>query len=301
MIKIAPQAKNITVIIGVAMVMLVLGIGIGRELPNKAAGPEMRSSIKEAAENLAGGQMSENQGVATVSDDSLAVATNSGSNSGIILGQELPFGPGGETQLVKVTRVIDGDTIEIEGGERVRYLGIDTPETVNPREPVQCFGKEAGLKNQELVKNQEVRLEKDLTDRDKYNRLLRYVWLGQTLVNLELVKRGFAYSYSYPPDVKYQEKFVQAQAQAQEQKRGLWTACPVHSSQPAEVPAAQEQPDSGQCLIKGNISASGEKIYHLLGCGSYEKTKIEENRGERWFCSEAQAQAAGWRKALNCP
>ncbi len=198
--------------------------------------------------------------------------------------------------LIKVTRVIDGDTIEIEGGERVRYIGIDTPETVDPRKPVQCFGVEASKKNKEMVEGKIVRLEKDITDRDKYNRLLRYIYVGDIFINLELVKQGFAYSYSYPPDIKYQDQIVNAQQEAKDANRGLWSACPVQTA----VPAPQENNFDSSCSIKGNISTSGEKIYHLLGCGSYSKTQIDEKRGEKWFCSEFEAQAAGWRKALNC-
>lgn len=126
---------------------------------------------------------------------------------------------------VKVIRVIDGDTIEIEGGERVRYIGIDTPETVDPRKSVQCFGVEASNKNTELVGGKMMRLEKDITDRDKYNRLLRYVWDNDIFVNLELVKNGFAYSYSYPPDIKYQDLFIKAQQEAVDVRRGLWSSC----------------------------------------------------------------------------
>lgn len=211
--------------------------------------------------------------------------------------------------LAKVTRVIDGDTIEIEGGERVRYIGIDTPETVDPRKTVQCFGIESSKKNKELVEGKMVRLEKDITDRDKYNRLLRYVWIDETLANLALVQGGFAHSYSYPPDIKYQDQFVTAERQAREAKLGLWNACnqessatAVSESQTQSIQSSVSDQKSGSdCSIKGNISTSDEKIYHLSGCGSYTKTKIEESRGERWFCSEAEAQSAGWRKALNCP
>lgn len=197
----------------------------------------------------------------------------------------------------KVTRVIDGDTIEIEGGEHVRYIGIDTPETVDPRKPVQCFGIEASKKNKELVEGKTVRLEKDITDRDKYNRLLRYVWVDSLFVNLELVKQGFATSYSYPPDVKFQKEFSAAEKEAREANRGLWEACPVSVTPTVQI----QEPTKNECNIKGNISASGDKIYHLPGCGSYTKTQIDEKRGERWFCSEKEAQEAGWRKALNCP
>jgi len=130
-------------------------------------------------------------------------------------------------EVFKVTWVIDGDTIEIETGERVRYLGIDTPETVDPRKPVQCFGLEASEKNKELVEGKMVRLEKDITDKDKYGRLLRYAYVNNIFVNLELVKQGFAFSYTYPPDVKYQEKILSAEQEAREANRGLWQACPI--------------------------------------------------------------------------
>jgi len=120
-----------------------------------------------------------------------------------------------------VTRVIDGDTIEIEGGQKVRYIGIDTPETLDPRKPVQCFGVEASNYNKQLVEGKRVRLEKDISETDKYGRLLRYVYLGDVFINLKLVQEGYASSYSYPPDIKHQEQFVEAQKMAREQNKGL--------------------------------------------------------------------------------
>ena len=132
-----------------------------------------------------------------------------------------------------VKQVIDGDTVELENGERVRYIGIDTPETMDPRKPVQCFGKNATAAKKGLGggKTGVVGL-KDMTDRDKYNRLLRYVYIrrsGQSsvFVNLELVKQGFAHSSTYPPDIKYQDLFLIAQTEARENQRGLWADCPV--------------------------------------------------------------------------
>jgi len=122
----------------------------------------------------------------------------------------------------KVARVVDGDTIKLETGEVVRYIGIDTPETVHPNKPVQCYGKEASDKNKELVEGKEIKLEKDVSETDKYDRLLRYVWLGDMLVNEYLVREGYAQSSSYPPDVKYQNKFIEAQRLAREENKGLW-------------------------------------------------------------------------------
>jgi len=116
-----------------------------------------------------------------------------------------------------VTRIIDGDTIEIEGSIRVRYIGIDTPEI---GEPYYLEAKEANLN---LVGGKRIQLEKDVEDKDEYGRLLRYVWVDGIMVNAELVRLGYAYSYSYPPNLKYQAHFLQLEREAREQKRGLWT------------------------------------------------------------------------------
>jgi micrococcal nuclease len=128
----------------------------------------------------------------------------------------------------RVTRVVDGDTIEvdIDGSiHEVRYIGIDTPETVHPTQPVECFGKEASDKNTELVGGETVKLEKDVSETDRYGRLLRYVWVGDIFANDYLVRQGYAYASTYPPDVKYADQFAQAQTEAEENNRGLWAIC----------------------------------------------------------------------------
>ncbi len=125
-------------------------------------------------------------------------------------------------KLVTVVSVVDGDTIKIEGGEVVRYIGMNTPETVAPRRPVECFGKEASAKNKELVQGKTVELEKDISERDTYGRLLRYVWIGDMLLNEYLVREGFAQVSTYPPDVKYAERLLAAQRLAVEEKKGMW-------------------------------------------------------------------------------
>lgn len=127
-------------------------------------------------------------------------------------------------EVTRVIRVIDGDTIEIEGGQRVRYIGIDTPETVDTRKEVGCFGQEASARNKELVENQDIYLEKDVSETDRYGRLLRYIYLAtdSASINEQLVREGYALSSSYPPDVKYQEKFKTAEEAARTDKKGLW-------------------------------------------------------------------------------
>ena len=195
----------------------------------------------------------------------------------------------------KVVKVIDGDTIELENGQKVRYIGIDTPELVHPSKPLECFAKEAQEKNKELVLGKEVTLEKDISEIDKYGRLLRYVWVENILVNEILVQEGYAQVSTYPPDVKYQERFIEAQRKAREENKGLWSGCQYFGQK-----VLSEKIEKG-CVIKGNISTSGEKIYHLPECGSYDKTVISESKGEKWFCSEEEAILSGFRKAKNCP
>ncbi|OGH70617.1 MAG: hypothetical protein A2754_03215 [Candidatus Magasanikbacteria bacterium RIFCSPHIGHO2_01_FULL_47_8] len=129
-------------------------------------------------------------------------------------------------QYYVVSRVVDGDTLELASGEKVRYIGVDTPESVHPKKPVQCFGKEAMEFNKNLVLGKKVKLVKDVSETDRYGRLLRYVYLGDgTFVNLLLVKEGYAQAATFPPDVKYSATFVAAAAEAREAERGLWSAC----------------------------------------------------------------------------
>jgi micrococcal nuclease len=126
----------------------------------------------------------------------------------------------------KVARVIDGDTIQIQGGEKVRYIGMDTPETVDPEKPVQFYGQEASEENRKLVEGKTVHLEKDASERDKYGRLLRYVYVGNDFINLELVRDGYARVETIAPDTKYKDMFMRAQQEAEQSKIGLWSACP---------------------------------------------------------------------------
>ena len=136
------------------------------------------------------------------------------------------------SQTYKVVRVIDGDTIEIDTKQIVRYIGINTPELHHPQKSVQCFGYEAMVKNKELVEGRLVLLEKDVSEVDKYKRLLRYVFLADeaasktaTFINEVLVREGFAHTASFPPDVKYQKLFLEAEKDARFNNRGLWSKC----------------------------------------------------------------------------
>lgn len=118
-----------------------------------------------------------------------------------------------------VTRVIDGDTIVIGTGQRVRYIGIDTPETYPVKEP---YGMEAWQANRQLVAGKRVRLERDISETDRYGRLLRYVYVDDTLVNAELVRLGLAVARAYPPDTRHQELLEQLEGEARLAGRGMW-------------------------------------------------------------------------------
>lgn len=145
--------------------------------------------------------------------------------------------------------VIDGDTIEvsIDGKTyRVRYIGINAPETVAPNRPVEWMGPEASAANKALVEGETVYLEKDVSETDRYGRLLRYVFVGDVFVNAELVRQGYAQVVTYPPDVKYQSLLLQMQKEAREAGRGLWgvkpTASPTPVVQPTQPPARNCDP-----------------------------------------------------------
>jgi micrococcal nuclease len=134
----------------------------------------------------------------------------------------------------QVVRVVDGDTLIVafNGTQpRLRLIGMDTPETVHPTKPVQCFGAEATVRMQQIVDSVhgQVWLEKDVSETDRYGRLLRYVWLGPTpaspLLNEQLVAEGYAQVSTFPPDVKYQDRFLIAQRAARATNSGLWGKC----------------------------------------------------------------------------
>jgi len=221
-------------IFGFILLILILGGGNSENSQTfKQKDQQTQASLNQSVQNI----LTPKENIGNSNDDNLELEENEKPTENIEE-QELLF---------KVVRVIDGDTIKLENGEVVRYIGIDTPETVHPSKPVQCFGKEASDKNKELVEGKLVKLEKDITDRDKYGRLLRYVWIGDLFVNDYLIRQGYAYIYTYPPDVKYSEQFVQAQKEAEENNRGLWVGClesevteEIPSSPPVEPTPSQE-------------------------------------------------------------
>jgi micrococcal nuclease len=134
-------------------------------------------------------------------------------------------------------RVIDGDTIEVDialgGRQTIRYIGVDTPETVAPNQPVACFGPEATAANKAFVEGKTVYLEKDVSETDRFGRLLRYVYLADgKMVNELLVSGGFAQVSTFPPDVRHQDRFLAAQQAARGANRGLWGGCQSQAPTP---------------------------------------------------------------------
>lgn len=175
-----------------------------------------------------------------------------------------PTPPASDLVEAQVTRVVDGDTIEvlIDGVEyRVRYIGIDTPETKHPTRGVEPFGPEASQANSELVEGKTVLLEKDVSETDRYGRLLRYVYVGDLMVNEELLRRGLAEVVTFPPDVKYVDRFLGIQRAAREAGVGMWAsesgmAQPTPTLVSASAPASEawgytyQRPD-GNRLVTG--------------------------------------------------
>ncbi|MFV0316571.1 MAG: thermonuclease family protein [Microthrixaceae bacterium] len=136
----------------------------------------------------------------------------------------------GEPNAV-IQRVVDGDTIVVESegvDDRVRLIGIDTPESVKPGSPVECYGKEASAYTESLLpEGTEVVLVRDVEVRDRYDRLLAYVYRASDglFVNLDIVEQGYAQPATYPPNVAHTDEFVAASGEAREADRGLWSAC----------------------------------------------------------------------------
>ena len=139
--------------------------------------------------------------------------------------------PGGAL-VGRVVRVVDGDTIHVHVGgtrETVRYIGVDTPESVKPGAPVECFAKRASAFNHRFVDGERVRLELDSEARDRYGRLLAYVYRmrDKRFVNAALVRRGYAQPLTIPPNVAHAGEFRRLAAAARRAGRGLWSACPA--------------------------------------------------------------------------
>lgn len=204
-----------------------------------------------------------------------------------------------------VVKVVDGDTLDvsIEGKvERLRLIGIDTPETVDPRKPVECFGIEASNKAKAVLAGKKVSLEGDNTqgERDKYDRLLRYVFLEDgTNFNLFMVKEGYAYEYTYSLPYKYHAEFKLAQKNAEINKKGLW-ASGVCEDDTKTIPAtitpqpiktsSQCNPNYSGCLKKNagdydcsSGSGDGPNYTGAVRVLGYDEYGLDRD-GDGWGC-----------------
>lgn len=180
-------------------------------------------------------------------------------------------------ELVRVLRVIDGDTFEIDGGQRVRYIGIDTPELSGK---VECYGREAYEKNRELIEGKEIQMVKDISETDRYGRLLRYVYIGDNFINDMLVRTGYANASSYPPDIMYQNQFNSAEREAREGGRGLWSSCSIQTTsvvKPTNTTKGTSTQSSGEsysCNCSktcSEINSCAEAQYQLSICGCLQR------------------------------
>lgn len=192
-----------------------------------------------------------------------------------IYGRKMFTGSGGIEG--RVVRVIDGDTFDIEKGQRVRLAGADAPEY-----PKGCLSLQTKERLEKLILGKEVEIE--TVKKDSFGRLVAFVEVEGLLVDKTLVEEGLAQAEN-GQDPKYGAGLLSAQDSAKKAKRGIWSpAC------------------SSECLIKGNVrDDKGTKIYHLPGCFNYEKIVINEKEGDKWFCSEEEAVKAGFRKSEDCP
>jgi micrococcal nuclease len=202
--------------------------------------------------------------------------------------------PKPERQVAQVVGVIDGDTIEVEiDGQRyrLRYIGVDSPEPRDRASSVIDAGVQAAQVNEELVGGKTVWLEKDISETDQYDRLLRYVYVGELFVNAEMVRRGYAEAKRYEPDVRYQALFEQLQVEARAAKRGFWGATPTPLPTPPLDQAALPPPDTA-ATGQGHVRVAAH-------CCQFDAPGNDhDNLGEEYVCLENAGTAAvdlsGW-------
>jgi endonuclease YncB( thermonuclease family) len=215
---------------------------------------------------------------------------------GLALGVLMLIPPGdtaAREALSGPARVIDGDTIDI-AGERVRLEGIDAPETAQTcpggDAGTWACGKGAAKALRKLVAGQEVGCRRRGTD--KYGRVLAVCFVAGRDINAQMVRDGYAWAF-----VRYSRSYVPEEAEARAVRAGVWQgeAEPAWIFRARRWAGAEEEAPRG-CAIKGNVSANGH-IYHMPWSPWYGRVRVDERRGERWFCSESEALAAGWRPA----
>jgi len=175
-----------------------------------------------------------------------------------------------QSPLLLVTRVVDGDTIDVEHIGRIRLIGVDTPETVDPRKPVQYFGREASDFLKGLVGGKGVRLEYDQQRRDVYNRTLAYVYLADgTFVNAEIVRQGYGFAYTRFP-FEFLDDFRRFEREAREAGRGLWAPERTPGAAASRIDAV---PAGEGKAVTVFVTRTGQK-YHAAGCRFLARSQI---------------------------
>lgn len=183
----------------------------------------------------------------------------------------------------KVAEVLDGDSFIIDLGQTVRLANLDAPELEF------CYGKEAKENIERLILEKYVRIEK--TGRGQFGRIMGMVYLNNQLVNEIVAKNGWAKYATGGPANEERALIRKAAKEAKEKSLGVWNPKCYQKEN-------LENPD---CLIKGNIGKSdGRKVYHFPGCAEYERTIVELDLGEEWFCTEEEVQKAGYQKSKHC-
>ncbi len=181
----------------------------------------------------------------------------------------------------KVTKVVDGDTFDIDGGDRIRLYDIDAPEY-----PKGCLGTDAKTRLEDLIDGKDIRYKK--IGKDNFCRILAYVFMDNLLINEVLTEEGFAYYTKGKIQTNSSLVLEQTQEKARLAGRGVWSnSC---------------QTKKEGCLIKGNYRpADNTRIYHISDCYNYDRITIKPGTSDRWFCTEKEATAAGFIKSKDCP
>lgn len=192
----------------------------------------------------------------------------------------------------KVVAVADGDTFTLltptNDQVAIRLAEIDAPESGQP------YGNRSKQQLSRLVFGQNVRVVVQTTDR--YGRVVGRPYVGDVDVCREMVATGAAWAYR---QYLREKNLLEVEAGAREAGRGLWGTTEAKAMPPWEWRRQGDSNSTSSCNIKGNINSRGERIYHVPGSRSYGATRINTAKGERWFCSEADARAAGWRPPRN--
>lgn len=222
----------------------------------------------------------------------------------------------------RVVKVVDGDTISVSiSGKvhKIRMVGVDTPETVHPKKPVQYYGKEASNYTKSQLTGKTVYLQKDVRDTDKYGRLLRYVWIQRPssnnpsknevismMYNAQLVKNGYGHVYTYPPDVKYIPIFRELESLARKNNIGLWKKSntnpkPIEKPKPTAKPKTTAKPNLSSKPKNTQVKTQGKgpvrankrtNIYHMPGDRYYDKISP---KNIIYFRSPQEAESAGYK------